>query len=85
MFWSIIIDARIRHEKILHDINRKAAKISALSSVKIDKSECFTGKETLPFEKTRIIEQPRFTYSPLGKGFRKQVKTIESQSEKLTK
>ena len=29
-----------------------------------------------------IIEQAKFTYSPLGKAFEKQTKTIEDQGEK---
>ena len=42
------IEDQIRDEKLQYDINREAAKISALSSVKIDKYECFTGEEILP-------------------------------------
>ena len=29
-----------------------------------------------------MIEQAKFTYSPLGKAFEKQIKTIEGQREK---
>ena len=36
----------------------------------------------LPFNQQQIIEQARFTYSPLGKAFEKQVKTIENQGKK---
>ena len=32
-----------------------------------------------------IIEQAKFTYSPLGKALEKQIKTIEHQSEKPVK
>ena len=39
------INDQIRHEKLQYDINRKPDKISALSSVKIDKYEHLTGKE----------------------------------------
>ena len=38
------IDDKIRNKKLQYDINREAAKISALSSGKIDKCEYFTGK-----------------------------------------
>ena len=38
------IDDQIRYEKIQYDINRKAAKISALSSGKIDKYQYLTGE-----------------------------------------
>ena len=57
--------------------------ISALSSGKIDKYEYLTGKEILPSNQQQIIEQAKFTYSPLGKAFEKQIKTIEDQEQKL--
>ena len=41
----MIIDDQIRDEKLQHDINREAAKISALSLGKIDKYEYLTGEE----------------------------------------
>ena len=73
------IDDYIRNEKLQYDINREAAKISALSSGKI---EYLTGEEILPSKQKQIIEEARFTYSPLGKAFEKQTKTIEDQGEK---
>ena len=68
------IDDKIRDEKFKYDINREAAKISAISSGKIDKYEYLTGEEILPYNQTQIqiIEQAKFAYSPLGKGFEKQ-------------
>ena len=42
------IDDNIRNEKLQYDIKRKAAKISGLSSGKIDKYEYLTGEEILP-------------------------------------
>ena len=39
----------------------------------------------LPSNQQQIIEQARFTYSPLGKAFEKQIKTIEDQGEKQVK
>ena len=36
----------------------------------------------LPFDQSRIIEQDKFTYFPLGKAFEKQTKTIEDQGIK---
>ena len=42
------IDDKIRDEKLQYDINREAAKISALFSGKIDKYECLKGEEILP-------------------------------------
>ena len=44
-----IIDDKIRYEKLQYDINRDAAKVSALSSGKIDKYEYLTGEEIVPF------------------------------------
>ena len=79
------INDQIRDEKLQYDINRKAAEISALSSGKVDKYEYLTGKEILPSNQQQIIEQAKFTYSPLGKVFEKQIKTIEDQGEKQIK
>ena len=42
------IEDQIKDEKLQYDINREAAKISVLSSGKIDKHEHFTGEEILP-------------------------------------
>ena len=79
------INDQIRDEKLRYDINREAAKISALSSGKIHKYEYLTGKDILPSNQQQIIEQAKFTYSPLGKAFEKQIKTIEDQGEKQIK
>ena len=71
-----------RDEKLQYDIIRKVAEISALSSGKIDKYEQFTGDEILLSNQPQIIEQAKFTYSPLGKAFEKQIKTVEDQGKK---
>ena len=68
--------------KLQYDIDREAAKISALSSGKIHKYEYLTGEDILPSNQQQIIEQAKFTYTPLGKVFEKQIKTIEDQSKK---
>ena len=57
-------------------------KIPALSSGKIHKYEYLTGENFLPSNQQQIIEQTKFTYSPLGKAFEKQIKIIEDQGEK---
>ena len=75
------INDQIRDEKLQYDINREAAKISALSSGKIHKYEYLTGEDILPSNQQQIIEQAKFTYSPLGKAFEKQIKTIEDQGK----
>ena len=64
------------------DINREAAKISALSSRKNDKYEYLTGFFIWPSNQRQIIEQDKFTYFPLGKAFEKQIKAIEEQGKK---
>ena len=76
------INDQIIYEKLQYDINREAAKMSALSSGKIYKYEYFTGEDILPPNQQQIIEQARFSYSPLGKAFEKQIKTIEDQGKK---
>ena len=78
------LEDQIRDKKLQHDINREAAKISALSSGKTDKYEYLTREEILPSNQQPIIEQTKFTYSPLGKAFKKQIKTIEDQGQKQT-
>ena len=67
---------------IRSNINREAAKISALSSCKINKHEYLAGEEILPSNQKQIIEQAKFTYSPLGKAFEKETKTIEALRKK---
>ena len=42
------INDQIRDEKILYDINKEAARTSALSSGKIHKYEHLTGEDILP-------------------------------------
>ena len=76
------INDQIRDKKLQYDINREAAKISALSSGKSHKCEYLTGEDILPSNQQQIIEQAKFTYSPLGKAFEKQIKTIEDQGKK---
>ena len=76
------INGQIRDQKLQYDINREAAKISALSSVKILKYDYLTGEDILPPSQQQIIKQARFTYSPLGKASEKQIKTIEDQDQK---
>ena len=63
------IGDQIKDEKLRYNINREAAKISALSSGKLHKYEYLTGEEMLPSNQQQIIDQTKFTYSPLGKAF----------------
>ena len=73
---TMAIEDQVKDEKLQYDINREVAKIPALSSGKIDKYEYLTGEGILPSNQQQIIEQGKFTYSPLGKAFEKQTKTI---------
>ena len=76
------LEDQIIDEKLQYNINREAAKISSLSSGNTNKYEYLTGEEILPSNRQQIIEQAKFTYSPLGKAFEKQIKTIEDQGKK---
>ena len=68
------IEDQIKDEKLHYDINREAAKISALSSGKLDKYEYLTGEEILPSNQQQIIQQAIINYSPLGKAIEKKKK-----------
>ena len=63
------VDDKIRDKKVQYNINREAAKISALSSGRTDKYEYITGEEILPSDQSRITEQTQFRYSLLCKAF----------------
>ena len=80
----MIINDQIKDEKLQYDMDREAAKISALSSGKLHKYEYLTGEDILPSNQQQIIEQTKFTYSPLGKALDKQIKTIEDQEKKTS-
>ena len=69
-------DDNIRGEQLQYDIKREAAKISALSFGKINKYEYLTDEEILSSDQSKVIEQAKFTNSPLGKAFQKQKKQV---------
>ena len=56
-----------------------------MSSKEFNKYKYLTGDEVLPSNQKQIIEQTKLTYSPLGKAFKKQIKTIKDQEEKQIK
>ena len=64
-----------------YDLDRKAAKISALSSNNLDKYEYLTREDL----KTNTIEQARFEYSPLGKIFHFDKALSDDEKEGLFK
>ena len=71
------IDDKIRDEKIQYDINTQNIKISTLQSKNIFEYEYLTGKEILPPDQSRVIEQAKFTFSPLRKALEKQTNKTE--------
>ena len=79
------IDDQIKDEKLQCNINREAVKILSLSSGKICKYEYLTGEDILPSNQQEIIEEAKFTYWPLGKAFKQQIKAIKDQGEKQIK
>ena len=91
-----ILDRKIMQNEAQYNLDRKAAKISALSSNNLDKYEYLTGEDL--GLKPSSIEQTKFEYSPLGKifnmgldkeekdkkeGLLKRLKNIEDKNEKL--
>ena len=64
-----ILDRKIKQNESQYDLDREAAKISALSSNNLDKYELLTGEDLNL--KPSTIEQANFDYSPLGKIFNK--------------
>ena len=77
-----ILDRKIMQNKAQYDLDRKAAKISALFSNNLEKYEYLTG-ENLGL-KLSTVEQAKFEYSPLGKFFKKGLKE-EDKKEGLLK
>ena len=59
--------------------------ILVLSSNKFNKYEFLTAVEILPSNQKQMIQQAKFTYSPLEKALEKQIKTIEHHGEKQIK
>ena len=76
-------DDQIKDEKLQYDINRDAAKMSALSSGKIVKYELvivlLVKKYYLLIKKKK--KKSKFTYSPLGKAFEKQIKQLKIKNK----
>ena len=62
-------DDKIKASQAQYELDREAAKSSALSSKKLEKYEYLTGKD-LKY-KPRLVEQAKFEYSPFGKIFNK--------------
>ena len=91
-----ILDKKIKQNEAQYDLDRKTAKISALSSNNLDKYE-YLASEDLSL-KPSTVEQAKFEYSPLGniftkglkeedkkEGLFKRLKNIEDKNEQLLK
>ena len=86
------LDRKIMLNKAQYDLDREAAKISALSSKELDKYEYLAG-DNLGY-KPSVLEKAKFEYSPLGRvfnkgldkedkkeGLLKRLKNLESKNE----
>ena len=91
-----ILNRKIKQNESQYDLDREAAKISALSFNNLDKYELLTGEDLNL--KPSTVEQAKIEYSPLGKvfnkglskddnkeGILKRLKNIEDKSEKPLK
>ena len=67
-----ILNIKIKQNEAQYDLDRKAAKISVLSSNNLDKYEYLTGEDF--GLKPSTIEQAKFEYYPLGNTFTKGLK-----------
>ena len=72
-------DKNIMDEKLQNYINKVAVKISALLSGNLEKYRYLTGEEILFSNQKQVVEPTKFTYSPLGKAFEKQMEVIKDQ------
>ena len=64
-----LLDRKIKQKEAQYGLDRKAAKISALSFSKLDKYEYLTGEDL--GLKPNTVEREKFEYSPLGNIFNK--------------
>ena len=91
-----ILNRKIKQNEAQYDLDREAAKTSALSSNNLDKYEYLTGKDL--GLKPSTIEKAKFEYSPLGKilnkelseedkkeGLFKRLKNIDNKNEEQLK
>ena len=76
-----ILNRKIKQNETQYDLDREAAKISALSSKNLDKYEYFTGQDLAL--KPSTVEQAKFDYSWLGKIFNKGLKEEDKKEGTL--
>ena len=77
-----ILNRKIKQNELQYDLDRQAAKMSALSSNNLDKYELLTGEDL--GLKPSTVEQAKFEYSRLGKIFNKGL-SEEDKKERLFK
>ena len=77
-----MIKSDMKNYILLKHFNRAAAKISALSSGKIDKYEYLADEKILTPQKHRTIQPTKFSFSPLGKAFEKQRNPLKSRGKR---
>ena len=77
----MIIDDKIRDEKSQYDINRAAAKVSVLSSDKIDRYEYQTNEEILPPQQHKLIEHAKFLIHHLERPPKNKERLLKSRRE----
>ena len=76
-----ILDGNIKANRAPYDLDREAAKISALSSGELEKYEYLTD-EDLGY-KPDVVQKAKFEYSPLGKVFNKGLDESNKKEELL--
>ena len=74
-----ILDDKIKENKTQYDLDRQAAKLSALSSGELEKYEYLTG-EDLGY-KPDVVQKAKFEHSPLGQVFNKGVNTTSDKRD----
>ena len=73
-----ILNRKIKQNEAQYDLDREAAKISALSSNNLDKYEYLTGEDL--GLKPSTVEKAKFEYSPLGMSLNKAFNKNEVKS-----
>ena len=77
------LDRKIKQNETQYDLNRKAAKIFALSSGNLVKDKYLAGED--PNYILSTVEQAQFDYSPLNKFFNKGLKKEDKRTFEKTK
>ena len=77
-----MLDRKVMENEAYYDLDRKAAKISALCSNNLEKYEYLTGEDS--GLKSNTIDQAKFEYSPLGKIFNEGL-SEDDKKERLLK